>query len=153
MDYLRNTEGVGRPVIELGTDANRSFASNIEMRDVDRLPAPIHTQVVSVIGETQQNTLHIYRESMSRDDYINLSGGLTRRADKRRICVVRVNGAVVAGKQSRCLGRSSYADIRLGDTIVVPLDADKMRPDYVLDQRDADLVPGCDCDCDCGCGI
>ena len=63
-----------------------------------------------------------------RDDYINLSGGLTRRADKKRIYVVRANGGVVVGGQSRWLGRGARVDIRPGDTIVVPLDADKMRP-------------------------
>jgi hypothetical protein len=65
---------------------------------------------------------------LSRDEYINLSGGLTRRADKKLIYVVRANGAVVAGNRSRWLGRGGRVDIRPGDTIVVPLDTDRMRP-------------------------
>jgi hypothetical protein len=65
---------------------------------------------------------------LSRDEYINLSGGLTRRADKKLIYVVRANGAVVAGNRSRWLGRSGRVDIRPGDTIVVPLDTDRIRP-------------------------
>ena len=57
-----------------------------------------------------------------------MSGGLTRRADKKLIYVVRANGAVVAGNRSRWLGRGGRVDIRPGDTIVVPLDTDRMRP-------------------------
>ena len=38
------------------------------------------------------------------------------------------NGAVIAGGRSRWLGRGRGADIRPGDTIVVPLDIDRMRP-------------------------
>lgn len=128
LDQLRNTEAVGRLVIQLDSDSDRDSAASIVMRDGDRLLVPTHTQVVTVIGETQQNTSHLFRESMSRDDYINMSGGLTRRADKRRIYVVRANGGVIASGQSRWLGRGGQVDIRPGDTIVVPLDADKMRP-------------------------
>jgi protein involved in polysaccharide export with SLBB domain len=122
LNQLRSTEPVGRLVIDLG------FAAGVEMRNGDRLLVPTHTQVVTVLGETQQNTSHLYRDSLSRDDYINLSGGLTRRADKKLIYVVRANGAVVAGNRSRWLGRGGNVDIRPGDTIVVPLDTDRMRP-------------------------
>ena len=57
-----------------------------------------------------------------------MSGGLTRRADKGRIYVVRANGAVVARGGSKWLGRGGNIDIRPGDTIVVPLDTDRIRP-------------------------
>lgn len=132
LDQLRNTEAVGRLVInsshlKTGKAGFRNSES-IEMKDGDRLLVPTRSQVVTVIGEIQQNTSHLYRSELSRDDYINLSGGLTRRADKSRIYIVRANGAVVVGKQSRWLGRGQNVDVRPGDTIVVPLDADKMRP-------------------------
>ena len=57
-----------------------------------------------------------------------MSGGLTRRADKKLIYVVRANGAVVAGNRSKWFGRRGNVGIRPGDTIVVPLDTDRMRP-------------------------
>ncbi|MEL7185635.1 MAG: SLBB domain-containing protein [Pseudomonadota bacterium] len=127
LDQLRNTEATGRLVIDLPElIAGRDAA--IELRDGDELLIPKRTQVVTVLGETQQNTSHVYSSELSRNDYIDLSGGLTRRADKKRIYVVRANGAVIAGSQSRWFGRGSRVQIRPGDTIVVPLDADKMRP-------------------------
>jgi protein involved in polysaccharide export with SLBB domain len=122
LEQLRNTEAVGRLVIDIDSQ------SGIELSDGDELLIPPHTQMVSVLGETQRNTSHLYDESLSRDDYINLSGGLTLRADERRIYVVRASGAVVTSRRSKWLGRGGRVDIRPGDTIVVPLDADRMRP-------------------------
>ena len=122
LDQLRNTEAVGRLVIDMQED------TGIEIRDGDRLLVPSRPQVVTVMGEIQRNTSHLYQADMSRDDYINLSGGLTRRADKKHIYVVRANGAVIAGNGSRWIGRGGKTEIRSGDTIVVPLDTDRMRP-------------------------
>ncbi len=123
---LRNAEAVGRLVI----DVSHIYGTGekVELRDGDELLIPSRTQVVSVIGETQQNTSHLFEAGLSRDDYIALSGGLTRRADKRQIYIVRANGAVLAPSGSRFLGRRKSVEIQPGDTIVVPLDADKMRP-------------------------
>lgn len=130
LDQLRTTEAVGRLVIDLRHDGNSAAGSAeaIEMRDGDKLLVPTQPQVVSVLGETQQNTSHLFRDQLSRDEYIDLSGGLTRRADKKLIYVVRANGAVVAGNRSRWLGRRRSVEIQPGDTIVVPLDTDRMRP-------------------------
>lgn len=132
LEQLRETEAVGRLVISpfnlQGAERRLSTAVPIEMKDGDRLMVPKRSQVVTVIGETQQNTSHLYLPDLARDDYINLSGGLTRRADKKRIYIVRANGAVVVGNSSRWLGRGGNIDVRPGDTIVVPLDADRMRP-------------------------
>ena len=126
LDQLRNTQPVGRLVI--GLDHMEGRGDPIVLRDGDQLLVPTKTQVVSVIGEIQQNTSLLYQAGMSRDDYIELSGGLTRRADKKRIYVVRANGAVLTQAGSRWLGNRGQVEVRPGDTIVVPLDADKMRP-------------------------
>jgi len=127
LNKLKNTEAVGRLVIHLENEVGSS-AAEVELRDGDKLLVPTASQVVSVLGETQQNSSHLYRSGLSRDDYIDRSGGLTRRADKKLIYVVRANGAIVAANRSRWLGRGKNVDIRPGDTIVVPLDTDKMRP-------------------------
>ena len=127
VEQLKNAEAVGRLVIDLDRDVRRSVGG-IEVRDGDQLLVPTVTQVVTVLGETQQNASHLYQAGLSRDEYIDLSGGLSRRADKKLIYVVRANGAVVAANRSRWLGRGKSVDIRPGDTIVVPLDTDRMRP-------------------------
>jgi hypothetical protein len=43
------------------------------------------------------------------------------------IYIVRANGAVIGGNRSRWFGRGSRVDIHPGDTIVVPLDVDRIR--------------------------
>jgi hypothetical protein len=57
-----------------------------------------------------------------------MSGGLTRRADKKLIYVVRASGAVVVGNRSKWFGRGGGIEMRPGDTIVVPLETDRIRP-------------------------
>ena len=63
---------------------------------------------------------------MGRDDYVGLSGGTTRKADRSRIYVVRADGSVVASENSRWFSRSSQVAMRPGDTVVVPIDTERM---------------------------
>jgi len=132
LNQLRETEAVGRLVIDLKTlAANPGAATEIadlELRDGDRLLVPKLAQEVTVLGETQQNTSHLYQPGLSRADYISLSGGLTRRADKKLIYVVRASGAVVSGGRSKWFSRKNSTEIRPGDTIVVPLETDRIPP-------------------------
>ena len=129
---LRELRAVGRLVIDLEQLATRTSSSelvdDVELRDGDQLLVPKQSQEITVLGETQQNTSHLFQPGLSRDDYIEMSGGLTRRADKKRIYVVRASGAVVTGNRSRWFGRGQGAQLGPGDTIVVPLDTDRIRP-------------------------
>jgi hypothetical protein len=97
LDKLRNTQAVGRLVFNLD---NAGFAGSpapkVEMRNGDMLLVPQQSQVVTVLVETQQNTSHLYTK-LSRTDYVEIGGGLTRRADEKLIYIVRTNCAVVPG--------------------------------------------------------
>ena len=95
------------------------------LKNGDRLIVPRLTQEVTVIGEVQSATSHLYRENLSREDYIAMSGGLTPRADEDRIYVVRADGSVVTQRGSWF---GAGVEIRTGDTIVAPLDTERMRP-------------------------
>ena len=130
LEQLRNYEPVGRLVLDVEylLASKHAVDSAVELRDGDRLLVPQKSQVVTVIGEAQQNTSHLFQEGLSRDDYIDLSGGLTRRADKKLIYVVRASGAVVTNSRSRWLGNGQQFAIQPGDTIVVPLETDRVRP-------------------------
>ena len=125
---IRDAKPVGRLVIDL----NRSSAAragsdeDIVLKDGDRLLVPRVTQEVTVIGEVQSTTSHLYRTEFSRDDYIAMSGGLTPRADDDRIYVVRADGSVVA-RGGNAWFRGTV-DIKTGDTIVAPIDTERMRP-------------------------
>ena len=123
---LQTTQPVGRLVIDLqGVLDHPGQAGDIELRGGDTLIIPRARQYVTVIGEVQNSTAHIWKPGLSRDDYIQLSGGLTQRADKKRIYIVRADGSVFAEAGSRWFNMAN-PDIRAGDTIVVPLNAEKL---------------------------
>jgi protein involved in polysaccharide export with SLBB domain len=83
---------------------------------------------VTVLGEVQYATSHVYTTGRTRDDYLSMSGGLTQRADDDRVYVVRANGEVLAETGSKWFRRTSEVEIRPGDTIVAPLDVDRLSP-------------------------
>jgi len=97
-------------------------AADVLLKDGDRLLIPNKTQAVTVIGEVQFATSHLYAAKLKRNDYIDRSGGLAPNASKKGIYVVRANGAVLAAG-----GRwgSGATKIQPGDTIVVPLDTQR----------------------------
>jgi hypothetical protein len=129
LSQLRASRAVGRLVIDLPHVIHAKSGSeyDIVLRGGDRLLVPKIQQEVSVIGEVPNATSHLYRAGLTRDDYIALSGGASRRADKSRIYIVHANGSVVAREGSRWFERSDNT-IKPGDTVVVPLDTERMPP-------------------------
>lgn len=129
LGQLEDTQSIGRLVIDLDNVLAKGVGSrdDIILRNGDELVVPKVKQEVAVIGEVQNSTAHLYRAGLSRDDYLALSGGLTTRADDKRVYVVRADGSVVAGKGGWFGGRSDTV-IQPGDTIVVPLDTERLPP-------------------------
>jgi polysaccharide export outer membrane protein len=126
---LREAKPVGRLVIDLNrvTSARSGSEHDVVLKDGDRLLVPRISQEVTVIGEVQSATSHLFRKELGRDDYIAMSGGLTPRADEDHIYVVRADGSVVT-RSGNTWFSGGRVDIRPGDTIVVPLDTERMRP-------------------------
>jgi protein involved in polysaccharide export with SLBB domain len=79
------------------------------------------------LGEVQSPTSHVFESGLTRDDYINKSGGITQKADRKRIYVVRANGDVISGERAGWFRRSKSTEMRPGDTIVVPLDTERVK--------------------------
>jgi len=126
LGQLKAARAVGRLVINLADAINASAgsANDVVLMNGDTLVIPRQSQEVTVIGEVQNVTSHFFKPGLTRDDYIRLSGGMTRMADSRHTYVVRANGSVVAGTGRWTRAGASIA-IRPGDTIVVPLDAER----------------------------
>jgi protein involved in polysaccharide export with SLBB domain len=125
---LQGSRAVGRLVIDLDTvlSSPPGGEQDIVLKNGDRLLVPKQSQEVTVIGEVQNATSHRYTTNLSREDYVEMSGGPTSQADEDRVYVVRANGSVVTNSGGTWFSRSS-AEIQPGDTVVVPLDAGKMR--------------------------
>ena len=122
---LKGSKAVGRLVIDVPRLEKSAIGStyDVVLRGGDTLAVPRFQQQVTVLGEVQNVTSHLYDPRLSRDDYIALSGGLTRRADHGKIYVVRASGSVIASEGSRWF-QHSQTTIKPGDTIVVPLDTE-----------------------------
>jgi protein involved in polysaccharide export with SLBB domain len=130
-DQLRSVEPTGRLVINLpkllkDTRAGRRSDADVTLADGDRLYIPVVTQEVTVTGEVFYPTSYLYTKGFDRDRYVKMSGGATSKADTKRIYVIRADGSVE-------VDRSWFEDlnseeIQPGDTIVVPLDVDRVRP-------------------------
>lgn len=128
LNQLKSAKAVGRLVIDLDNviESPLGGPADVVLREGDQLIIPKQKQEVTVIGEVQNSTSHFYRDHLSRDDYIGLSGGVTRKADRGRIYIVRADGSVVSSENSGWFRRSGQVAMRPGDTIVVPMDTERM---------------------------
>jgi protein involved in polysaccharide export with SLBB domain len=124
---LQATKAVGRLVIDLkaSNQAAPGSADDIVMRSGDQLIVPKRRQDVMVLGEVQSASSHLFQPDLSRDEYVEQSGGATRQADRSKIYVVRADGSVVANQHHWLFG-SGGVDIHPGDAIVVPLDTERL---------------------------
>jgi protein involved in polysaccharide export with SLBB domain len=127
LNQLQTAQAVGRLVIDLPELVKASAGSthDIVLRDGDKLLVPKLKQEVTVIGEVQTTTSHLYNAALRTNDYIGLSGGTTQKADQKRTYVVRADGSVVQKSASR-FSRAQGAMIQPGDTIVVPFDTERL---------------------------
>jgi polysaccharide export outer membrane protein len=125
---LRDTKPVGRLVINAdGILTGKPGGSyDVIVKDGDKLIIPKKTQDVTILGEVQSPTSHVFEPGLTRNEYIAKSGGTTQHADRRRIYVVRANGDVVSGGRNGWFRRAQNTEIHPGDTIVVPLDTQKV---------------------------
>jgi polysaccharide biosynthesis/export protein len=130
LQQLRSAEPKGRLVVDLNTAlTNKGSDDDIELRGGDALLVPRLRQYVTVIGEVQNATSHVWKQSLAKADYVALSGGMTSRADAKRSYVVRANGSVVPSRSGGSwFSRGDNAELEPGSTIVVPIDAERMRP-------------------------
>jgi polysaccharide export outer membrane protein len=128
LQQLRTAEPKGRLVIDLQHAlARQNSEDDIQLRGGDTLLVPRLRQYVNVIGEVQNATAHVWKSDLSKVDYIEMSGGTTPRADDKRIYVVRANGSVVATSGKRWFSSSQGGEVEPGSTVVVPIDAERMR--------------------------
>jgi protein involved in polysaccharide export with SLBB domain len=123
---LRSATPTGRLPIRLDQLIQGVGEADIVVKDGDELLVPSQKQEVTVIGEVQYAASHLFGGGLTIADYLAKSGGLTPRADSKRIYVQRASGDIVAEGRKRWFSRGgSDASIRPGDTIVVPLEVER----------------------------
>ena len=123
LDKLSDAQAIGRLIIPLkAIIAQRE--DDIALDDGDQLIIPQFSQEVTVIGEVQRPTSHLFRRNGRLNDYIELSGGLKDTSDKRSIYLVKSSGEVIIPRSRLFKFKSMRAQVEPGDTIVVPIDSD-----------------------------
>ena len=118
LSLLESVEPTGRVSIDLkGQNLKDYFVGNN-----DTLHIPAKSLNISVVGEVNVINSLEYKEEYTIDDYLQLSGGISQRADKNNIYIVKANGSTILLDKSsfRIFGRKPQ--IEAGDTIVVPVD-------------------------------
>jgi protein involved in polysaccharide export with SLBB domain len=121
---LANVDAIGRLVIDLPLIVNNE--QNLVLQDGDVLYVPSERDSISVIGEVNYSTSHLYKAGISVDEYIDLSGGLKERAADDRIYIIKANGSVKIPNTGNWFAVNNSNQLEPGDTIVVPLDAGHM---------------------------
>jgi protein involved in polysaccharide export with SLBB domain len=128
LDQLESTEAVGRMVLDLPELMRHADGQDsLVLKDGDMLYIPQPQQEVMVLGEVLLPTSHLYQKGLDYEDYINLSGGTSSRADLERIYIIKSNGAVIP-VESKSRWFSSSVMVEPGDSVVVPFNVDYMSP-------------------------
>lgn len=122
---LDASKAIGRLVIDLAGILDRTM-DDVTLKDGDLLAIPEYRQEVSVVGEIQHPSSHLYNRNHTIADYVDLSGGANYRADRKRLYVVKADGSVSLPGRSGWFKRR-HINVEPGDTIVVPLDIDRRR--------------------------
>lgn len=119
---LEAIKPVGRLVVDLPEIKQGIKSADLELEDQDVLYVPSTKQTIAVMGEVQHAATHRFKQGLSVDDYLDMSGGIRRRADGDHTYVVKANGSVMIPRNSFWFSNDSK--LMPGDTIIVPLDTE-----------------------------
>ena len=119
---LENVKVAGRLVVDLNAIALNIDEANLDLEDGDALYIPPKNQTISVMGQVQHPSTHRFKDGVTFDQYLSLSGGPRKRADDDRIYIIKADGSVAMPNESSWF--TSNNQMEPGDTIIVPLDTE-----------------------------
>ena len=131
---ISQVSAAGRLVISLPNAINRGGAFDVILRTGDRLIVPRTQQEVSVVGEVNRPTSHLWLPGTTVADYIDRSGGYTRLSDEKNVYIIKASGEVVSFNGARWFFESRKK-LEAGDSIVVPFKV--TQPNLLLTLRNA----------------
>ncbi len=119
---IEKIKPIGRLVVDLeqAMAGNPAFDITVEHGDVLRVPRI--NRSISVVGEVQHTSTHRFDAAKTVQQYLELAGGLRKRADDERVYVIRADGSVMLPQSSWF--SVSRSQLKPGDTIIVPLDTE-----------------------------
>jgi polysaccharide biosynthesis/export protein len=122
LEQLSSNPPSGRVAIRISTDIHRwkGTVADVQVRAGDVIEIPKTPSYVMVTGQVFNPTAVSYRPGKSAQWYLGQSGGPTQLANKKAIFVIRADGSVIGSNQGLWSGESLNAELRPGDTVVVP---------------------------------
>ena len=122
LEQLSSNPPIGRVAVRISADVNlwKNSAADVEVRAGDTLVVPKKPGYVMITGQVFNPTAVTYRPGKSAYWYLSQSGGPTELANKRAIFVIRADGSVLGSSKGLWSGNSLNAELRPGDTVVVP---------------------------------
>lgn len=120
---LRQLRATGRIVLQFKPDtAGTSGLPDITLEDGDRFVIPPVPASVNIVGAVNDQNSFLYERDTRVGKYLQMAGGLTRDADRKREFVIRANGEVVGYDATKGVWGSEFNNLPLyaGDTIVIP---------------------------------
>ncbi len=129
LNELETTEALGRLVVDLpGLLEKGNLALDVVLRHGDQIIVPPVLQEVSIVGEVQFPSSHLYVKNLNGKDYLQKGGGATRYGDQKRAYIIGRDGNVMPLLKNRFFLVKAYNRVLPGDTIVVPRYVDKLSP-------------------------
>lgn len=127
IQLLRSVEAPGRIVIDMPTLMEESRKGKVSDADVtlmsnDTIHIPQFKEVITVVGQVNRPSTHLFSDNLKLADYLDRSGGITPKSKKGLVYVVKADGSAMKRK---AWWRGTA--IEPGDTIVVPLNVEKIR--------------------------
>ena len=130
IDALKGVKAKGRMAIKIDEpEILKKTPYDIELEEGDNLFIPSDPHSVQVIGSVYNQTAFVYDKDKGVSRYIDLAGGYTENADKKRVYVLKADGTAVKPgggflgiSWSKGSNRWEFGGQELdpGDTIVVP---------------------------------
>ena len=133
LESLKKIESTGRMSVRMAHPRLlKGSEYDIALEDKDTLNIPANNSVVNVTGAVMSHGSFIYSEKLNYKDYIEMSGGYSKHADKKNVYVLKVDGSAM--KLSHGFTRwndsrtrwelTSFSEdikeIESGDTIIIP---------------------------------
>jgi hypothetical protein len=115
LDFIKRAKEVepkGRVVLN-----KNSNLSQIILENEDTIYIPRKSHVVTVQGEVKIPSALSYVEDMSLEEYLELCGGLSIRADEENILIIKQNGNVATYNDS--MFSSQDSNVEPGDSVLV----------------------------------
>ena len=119
---MQTVQAIGRMSINMPAILSGDKQADVMLENGDKLYIPMMQKVVSVAGQVQMPSAHVYDPSLSVQDYLDKAGGTKKQADTDRIYVIKADGSVMLPENSWYARRNDQ--LEPGDTIIAPIDTD-----------------------------